>query len=663
MKLKRVRVQNYRSIKDITVELDSHTVIVGGNGAGKSTILRAIEKFYASSGSVELDDFCDNDDTQPIDIELTFCNLSEPEQRIFGSRTLGGELTVARVFQSGARNNGRYFGSTLKHAAFDEIRLAEGANPKRQAYDRIRASAAQYATLLPVARADQISEALQAWELAHPNELVLGRDDGQFFGFTNVARGSLQRCTSFVFIPAVREAAGDAQDAKGSVIAQLMELVVRSAVLRKREVREWRERVSQEYRELTSPDQLPELAQLANDLTGTLSTFYREAAVNLSWQGAQEINVPLPNAAVALDDDGFAGPVDRKGHGLQRAFILTLLQHLAKATAAATSEDDQEIYEARAEGEGLDYMDPIAVELEGHAPGLVLAIEEPELYQHPTKQRHFANVLRRLSAGALPGAANTSQVIFASHSPLFVSVERFDELRIARRALDPEEARRRCDITQSTLEAVCRRLELAHERPVGSFTAETLRPRLHILSAELAEAFFAECVVLVEGGSDRAALLATAKFLGLDFEAEGIAVLGADGKTKLDRPAAIFLESKIPTYVVWDCDSKVEAYNKALRLLCQPTVPSDRDPLTHVAATWACFEHKLETTLKAEIGEDVYNRILLELCTEYSLDAQADAQKSPGVMRELLSRSAAEGRRSATLEGIVQAVMALRDNL
>lgn len=32
-------------------------------------------------------------------------------------------------------------------------------------------------------------------------------------------------------------------------------------------------------------------------------------------------------------------------------------------------------------------------------PDLILAIEEPELYQHPTKQRHFARVLDALSSG------------------------------------------------------------------------------------------------------------------------------------------------------------------------------------------------------------------------------------------------------------------------
>lgn len=44
--------------------------------------------------------------------------------------------------------------------------------------------------------------------------------------------------------------------------------------------------------------------------------------------------VPRPVADVFLIDEGFGGPVDRLGHGLQRAFIFTLLQHLTRSAIA-----------------------------------------------------------------------------------------------------------------------------------------------------------------------------------------------------------------------------------------------------------------------------------------------------------------------------------------
>ena len=41
-------------------------------------------------------------------------------------------------------------------------------------------------------------------------------------------------------------------------------------------------------------------------------------------------------------------------------------------------------------------------------PGLILGIEEPELYQHPSRQRHLARILWGLSQGEIPGVIKSS---------------------------------------------------------------------------------------------------------------------------------------------------------------------------------------------------------------------------------------------------------------
>jgi predicted ATP-dependent endonuclease of OLD family len=57
MLLKRVRIKNFRSIREVTVDIGSQVAIVGGNGTGKSSVLRAIDRFFGPSTTVELDDF------------------------------------------------------------------------------------------------------------------------------------------------------------------------------------------------------------------------------------------------------------------------------------------------------------------------------------------------------------------------------------------------------------------------------------------------------------------------------------------------------------------------------------------------------------------------------------------------------------------------------
>lgn len=667
MRLRSIGVRNFRAIEDLHVDLAPQTAILGGNGCGKSTLLRAIERFFGQQSSMEADDFFANDLTRAIEIELTFHDFNEVELELFDSRIHNGEMTVTRVFEAGGgRGNGSYYGSTLKHAGFDVIRSLEGARERSAAYNQVRMGE-QYATLPSVQRADQIPAALEGWESEHRDECELGRDDGRFFGFTNVAKGALQKATSFVFVPAVRDASADSIDAKGAVVAKLMELVVRSAIQKRQDIRDFQDRITHEFQAITDPTQLPELGNLADDLSQTLQLFYNEAGVALEWRSVEEFNIPLPAADVFLDDEGFRGPVDRKGHGLQRAFVVTLLQHLARASSQAAERAEIELREAAeapANGEERRSQAGAARAM----PGLILAIEEPELYQHPTKQRHFARVLSELSSGLIPGVATSTQVIFASHSSLFVSVDRFEQIRIARRIPSESTSLKTCAIRSATLNGIVEKLERAHAKPVGTFTAESLRARLHILGPELAEGFFANLVVLVEGVSDRAAIIAAAQAAGADFEALGIAVLPVGGKRNLDRPALIFSEFGIPIYVVWDCDSSKDGaertdaatMNKALQRLCGVEETNLSDFVACVSARYACFDDKLETTMRAEIGADEFRSYLDEVKAEYGVAKSRDALKTPVIVTEVLRLVGRRGLQSQTLNEIVAAILKLR---
>lgn len=49
MQLLNARIKNFRSLRDISISFEAHTALIGGNGAGKSSILKALEKFYSTS--------------------------------------------------------------------------------------------------------------------------------------------------------------------------------------------------------------------------------------------------------------------------------------------------------------------------------------------------------------------------------------------------------------------------------------------------------------------------------------------------------------------------------------------------------------------------------------------------------------------------------------
>lgn len=605
MIVKEARIKNFRALRDVPIKFESQTVLVGSNGVGKSSVLRAIELFYSPSASSVRDfDFFDRD--SDIEISLTFAEFTDSERELFENRISGGEMHVTRIFQPGGdKRNGRYFGVTKCYPRFQEIRRLEGM-VKRTAFNELPREG-EFADLAKAGKVAEVDHIMADWETRNSDKCELDRDDGQFFGFQNVGRGALQKATSFVLIPAVRDAAVDAQDSKNSVVGQLMELIVRSAIQAREDIREFQQRITNEYQELTAPSNLPELSGLATAITSTLVQFYRDVAVALTWRTADAFSIPLPIADVALRENELVFPVDRSGHGLQRAFIIALLQHLARARVLSVNEKtDAEVDSAEA-AKPAEEEPPVL-------PGLILAIEEPELYQHPTKQRHFSRVLNELSNGRLPGMATKTQLIFATHSPYFVAMDRFDEVRLLRRVRPSPEIAASTSCTSSDLEIIAQIIEKSVGGTAGKFTGATIKSRLHLVGPELAEGFFADAVVLVEGPSDKAALIAVAAADQKNFEANGIAILPVGGKDKLDKVWAVFTSLSIPVFTIWDSDKgkagKTEERSKRLnqqlqRLLSAPAPHQDFP--SGVAETYACFEEKLEATLEAEIGRDIFN--------------------------------------------------------
>jgi predicted ATPase len=75
---------------------------------------------------------------------------------------------------------------------------------------------------------------------------------------------------------------------------------------------------------------------------------------------------------------------------------------------------------------GLSLVRSIAAFEEARVRGLVILIEEPELYLSPPAQRHLHRLLRRLSA------RGRNQLLYSTHSPVFLGVDRLDELVLVR---------------------------------------------------------------------------------------------------------------------------------------------------------------------------------------------------------------------------------------
>jgi putative ATP-dependent endonuclease of the OLD family len=619
--------------------------MVGPNGVGKSTFLRALELFYEQSPRVSIDDFFAADTSSELSIAITFRHLMPGAQSLFESYVHDNELIVERAITLvSGRPISRYHGAILRNPAFQAVRVGlevkDRGKTARAAYDDLRTSP-QYQSLPGWTVLGDVPGALAAWEDANPTSCVRERDDGQFFGFSDTSPGFLGRFTRLLFIPAVREAAVDASESRGSVLSALMNLVVRSALTNKAAYMRLQRRSQVLYERLMNPANLTELQSLGDSLSATLQTYVPDAGVALAWRPLEPLELPVPTADIKLIEGDYETAVDRTGHGLQRAFILTMLQELSNIQ----STPDEAV-------QGVPNTEP---------PGLVLAIEEPELYQHPSRQRHLAKTLARLTNESVAGVAHT-QVICATHSPLFVGIERVDELRLLRRDALSEGLPKATRVISTSMDRLAEIIWRADGEPHPRYTANTLLPRMKaIMTPWLNEGFFADVVVLVEGEDDRAALLGTASVLAVDFDAMGFVVLPCGGKTCLDRPFAIFSDLAIPTYIIWDGDksdntAKVSDNHRLLRLVGRAPI----DWPAEVASNFACFETNLESTMRAEIGPDVYESTLQECQRDFAIPKRSHALKNPAVIAMLIESANKAGRRSATLETIVRAIEKLR---
>lgn len=366
----------------------------------------------------------------------------------------------------------------------------------------------------------------------------------------------------------------------------------------------------------------------------------------------------LPLANVSLVEQGYSGPVENKGHGLQRAFIFTLLQHLAKVLSITSDgedkNDDSDLEQGSSslDGEHVEVVD--AYKEESHR--VILAIEEPELYQHPIKQRHLARVLNQIAQGMIPGVMSQTQVIACSHSPHFVSTSQFPSIRVARRLSVDAGSAPQCHVQQISYADVVARLSDAYEG--GEYDEAGLVARLHIVDESVNEGFFSQKVVLVEGVGDKAAILAVAAQLGVDLEAKGISIIPVGGKANLDRPLAIFQLLDIPSYVIFDSDSDLSSSDqKVQQNIALQRLSGENFPVEHrtiVESRFASFERNLEETLREELGDPFDDQAYL-VAIEYGMQKK-NALKNPITCRLIIERCQALGGHCHTLEAIVKKI-------
>ncbi len=663
MIIKSVEVKNFRSIRETCLDCDNLTAIIGRNGAGKSSFLDAIDTFYDISAPITEEDFFNRDIGSTIEIRVTYSNLRDDEKEEFQPYIKDDRLIVTkRISSENDRIMQRYYAAALQIPRFAEIRAKPGKRERVSAWNEMVNSDELPNLGGKVRSADEVERLMSEYEANHPEFMEAIEREEQFFGPRNIGGGKLDKFTKYVLVPAVRKASDEVSGKKGAIY-QILDMIVLRKINAREDIQKFKSEFEERVIKLYSSENLTELPELGNSISQTLEKFAPGSQLKLGWDEVKPPEIPLPPARATLVEDSFEGEITRKGHGLQRALIVTLLQHLAmRVPIEPTVEDLDE--------EETDISKPKSLEI-SQGPDLILAIEEPELYLHPSRCRYLHNLLLQLSEKPGIGLGASNQIIYTSHSPYFIDLHHFDQIRMVRKIPSPDSLAPQSVVARFSLEHAKEKIAKICNVDTDDFTRDSFRARaIPIMNTIVSEGFFTDVVVVVEGLSEVGILWKLQEIMKKNWSRLGIVIVPAGGKNNIDRPVVIFQGLSIPTYFIFDADSHLkgkgekekDARNRNHRYLRLASVPIEDFPDTQVHKTWAVFKDTLEGILKKELGDKTFLFIQKEVASELGYDEMNRVNKNIEGAARFIELIYEKRYRIPTLEEIIEKITRLRNN-
>lgn len=524
MKIKRAKIQNFRCIEEVDIDFDEVTTFIGPNGAGKSSVLRALDWFFNGDKSAILADddvfFGAKSDNKKISVEVEFNDLSPTDREELGSY-VPAEADTFLLWRSWEGGRDKITGKALAYAPFDVVRQITGARDKKTAYDALRNEHPELN--LPVASsAPAVEAAMITWERSNVSELTETEVDvNNFYGWHGQEK--LASLFDFVFVTADLRAEEEAADTKSAILGKILERAL-DRTSADQELIALASEIKEKQNEIYNRNFGMQLNTISDKLSDAVGAFTVGRKIKVA---AQEVDSKPSKAQfqVSIMDNLIETKICKQGHGFQRALIISALKLLAEQSI--TSERTKTI---------------------------CLAIEEPELFQHPTQALAFASVLRKLAEDT----TQNTQVTYATHSPYFIEATHFDQIRRLHR-IQNGSTPPKVIVRDASIQKVINKL-------AGHGVDElTIRRQINgVCLGTLPVALFAEKVVLTEGTTDCAVIEGVAERNATSpLAVDGIAVVSVGSKTSMLLPCAILDLLEIKKYIVFDADSGYETRARA----------------------------------------------------------------------------------------------------
>lgn len=613
MRIRSLQVSGFRPLRDVEMPLDDLTILLGPNGSGKSSLLAALRLFFDPRLLLDERDIWKGPDGETADevrIAVTFDRLTPAAREAFADYLeVDDLLRVERHF------NGAGLGIYLAHRAAVPAFSAVRNLPKghREAYNDLVASG-KFDGLETARNKDEAFEGMTAWESSNPEQCERAAEEVAFLQHSAGHPTAVATYLTFLFVGALEQPSIHL-DAQGQgAIASLIREVVDTAELDEQFASIATEADNQTREILAASQSMFDKFEAAT--AAALERFAHGFSVRLSWAkgGGTSTGQPRIRATVQRDGD-VETDLEYQGHGIQRSLMYGVL------TAQVTTEQAED------------------------GRTLLLAIEEPEAFQHPLSARVLADTFRELSD-------HRFQVIHTTHSPDLLSPRSIRGIRLFGRS----DGHAATSIEAFDLASFVDRMSNATDN--DTFREESSAARLQAnLERHVLEGLFARACVVVEGAEDEAIIRAACELSGMPLDSAGVAIVQAHGKRSIPLLVAFLTQAGVPCYPLFDLDrgkKDAKAQNRGaerelLSLLGEE--PSTELEATAVMPRYACFELDLGTTVAQELGKH-YSDALEAESENLGFTLQQGRKVAP-VLRSALESAAKAGLKSSTLEQVV----------
>jgi hypothetical protein len=518
VRIKELQIANWRSIKDLKIEVQDLMVFIGQNNHGKSNVLSSILFFFGETKAQDLDF---NKGATELFVEATFSELDSNDKTTF-KKYVAADGTI-RVRKTAFIDGNFEYKGYIQNPV-DDFLKEENASLYAK---RELAAALPLNKYIPQegrlskqnivdAQAKYISENLTS--VAFKYEL----ESTNFLGLKSVAKGIFGNVH---FIPAVKDASDEFSSKEASTFGKIYARIIEAMASGNKDWNETRQKLSSLFVSLnkTGKDgsqnggRPKELIEFEEALGKELAAWKVEIDIEVTPPDIDEV---FKSNTQVWVNDGVRTDIKRKGHGLQRALTFGLIKVLSDVLKKEKAAADL--------AAGLDAAK------EGKSEGRIASnstffiLEEPELYLHPQAQR--------LLYESLIGLTITGhQVLLCTHSSSLVNVEEYKSICIIKKDSDNEGTK----VSQCT-------------KSIFSGDAKKDFNLAYWINPDRGELFFAKKVILTEGQTDKTIIPNLAKRLSV-FRHE-YTIIDCGSKTSIPLYCSLLNNFKIPYLAVYDKD-------------------------------------------------------------------------------------------------------------